>query len=146
MSDLGRCARIGLDSSVLIYHLEDIRPYSDLTEHVFTAIAAGQPSAVLSTISVAELLVKPWKARQPSRVAGLERFVVALPNSAVVAPDVGVANEAARLRAAYGIGLADALLVATARRQGAEAFVTNDRTLRRLRREGISILVLDDYV
>lgn len=146
MSDLGRFTRVGLDSSVLIYHLEDVRPYSDLTEDLFAAIARGVPGAVLSTISVAELLVKPWRERQPGRIAAFERFVVSLPNAAVVAPDVGVANDAARLRAAYGVGRPDALLVATARREGAQAFLTNDRGLRRLKGEGIVVVVLDDYV
>jgi predicted nucleic acid-binding protein len=146
VAELGRFTRIGLDSSVLIYHLEDVRPYSDLTEGLFAAIGRGAPAAVLSTISVAELLVKPWRERQPAQVTAFERFVVSLPNASVIAPDVGMANEAARLRAAYGIRLPDALLVATARRERAQAFVTNDRGLRRLKGEDITVVVLDDYV
>jgi predicted nucleic acid-binding protein len=146
MAELGRFTRIGLDSSVLIYHLEDVRPYSDLTEALFGAIGRGTPGAVLSTISVAELLVKPWREQQPSRAAAFARFVVALPNASLVAPDVDVANGAARLRAVYGVGLPDALLVETARREGAQAFLTNDRGLRRLKGEGIIVMVLDDYV
>lgn len=146
LAELSRFTLIGLDSSVLIYHLEDVRPYSDLTEAVFAAIGRGAPRAVLSTISVAELLVKPWMERQPGRAAAFERFVVSLPNASVIAPDVGAAIEAARLRAAYGVGLPDALLVATARREGAQGFLTNDRGLRRLKGERISVVVLDDYV
>jgi predicted nucleic acid-binding protein len=146
MSEIGRLSRIGLDSSVLIYHLEDVRPYSDLTEDLFAAIGRGTPGAVLSTISMAELLVKPWKERQPGRVAACTRFVTSLPHARVVAPDVEVASEAARLRASHGIRLPDALLVATARRERAEAFLTNDRGLRRLQVEGIRVVVLQDYV
>lgn len=146
LADLGRFTRVGLDSAVLIYHLEDVRPYSDLTEDLFAAVARGTPGAVLSTISVAELLVKPRREGQPGRVAALQRFVVSLPNAAVVAPDVAVASEAARLRAAYGLRLPDALLVATARREGAQAFLTNDGELRRLKAEGITVVVLEDYV
>lgn len=33
--------RVGLDSSVLIYHLEGLRPYASLTETLFTDLARG---------------------------------------------------------------------------------------------------------
>jgi predicted nucleic acid-binding protein len=57
-----------------------------------------------------------------------------------------MAKEAARLRATYGIRTPDALLVATALGEKAEAFLTNDTDLRRLKAEGIAVVVLDDYV
>jgi predicted nucleic acid-binding protein len=40
----------------------------------------------------------------------------------------------------------DALLIATALSEKAEGFLTNDARLARLKPEGISILVLDDYL
>lgn len=40
----------------------------------------------------------------------------------------------------------DALHVATALTERAGAFVTNDGELRRLKAEGIAVVVLDDYV
>jgi hypothetical protein len=64
-ASLARFARVGIDSAVLIDHLEDIEPYSELTEAAFTAIAAGRPAAIVSTISAAEVLVKPYRERQP---------------------------------------------------------------------------------
>lgn len=48
IKDLKRFHKVALDSSLLIYHLEDIEPYSDLTEIVFAAIGTGTPTAVLS--------------------------------------------------------------------------------------------------
>ena len=146
MSELKEFARVGIDSSILIYHLEDAAPYSELTEAAFGVIATGRPEAVLSTISVAEVLVKPYVERQLARVAAFERFVMSLPNTSVIAPSMTVAKDAARLRARYGIRLPDALLVATSRQAGAQAFLTNDAGLRRLRGEQLSVMVLDDYV
>jgi predicted nucleic acid-binding protein len=146
VSELGKFARVGIDSSIFIYHLEDVRPYSDLTEAVFRAIAAGTPEAVVSTISVAEMLVKPYAEQQLPRVAAFERFVTSLPNAWLVAPSLSVAKDAARLRARYRMRLPDAILLATSRQQDAQAFLTNDAGLRRLRGERLSIIVLDDYV
>ena len=146
VGELARFARVGVDTSVLIYHLGDTKPYSDLTELAFGAIAAGSPGAVISTVSVTELLVKPYADGDTDRVQVLERFILSVPNTTLVAAGYGVAKEAARLRAKYGIRVPDALLVATARSEQAQAFLTNDAGLRRLRAEGLMILVLDDYV
>ncbi len=108
--------------------------------------AAGAPRAVLSTVSVTELLVRPFAASEPDRVETFERFLLSLPNAILRAPDYATAKEAARLRARYGIRTPDALLVATTRNERAEAFITNDASLRKLKAEGLTVLVLDDYV
>lgn len=146
LAELKRFPKVGLDSSILIYHLEDVEPYSDLTEAAFAAIAEGFPGAVLSTISVTELLVQPLAEGQKDRVVAFERFVLSLPNTALIPPSYPIAKEAARLRARYGIRTPDALLIATALGEEAQAFLTNDSHLRRLKAEGIAVVVLDDYV
>lgn len=146
IAELRRSAVIGIDSAVLIYHLEDTKPYSELTEEAFAAIAGGAPRAVLSTVAVTEVLVKPYAEGKHDRVDAVDRFLRSLPNTLRVAPDYETAKDAARLRARYGLRTPDALLVATARSHRAEALVTNDATLRKLRPEGLSIVVLDDYL
>lgn len=146
ISDLKHFRKVGLDSSILIYHLEDVEPYSELTEATFAVIAEGLPAAVLSALSVTELLVRPFSQGKRDRVAAFERFVLSLPNTAMIPVSYPMAKEAARLRATYGIRTPDALLVATALGEKAEAFLTNDTDLRRLKAEGIAVVVLDDYV
>ncbi len=146
LAELRKFRRVGLDTSTLIYHLEDVEPYSELTEAAFAAIAGGSPGGILSTISAAELLVQPFAERQPERVLSCERFLLSFPNTALRPPSYPIAKEAARLRAAYGIRTPDALLVATTLVEHGEAFLTNDRGLRRLKGEGLAILVLDEFV
>lgn len=146
VSDLKKFRKVGLDSSTLIYHLEDVEPYSELTETIFAAVAEGFPTAVVSTLSVTELLVQPFAEGQGDRVATFERFVLSLPHTVLIAPSYSVAKEAARLRAKYSIRTPDALLVATAIGEQADAFLTNDGGLRRLKAEGITVVVFDDYV
>jgi len=146
VTDLRKCGVVGIDSGVLIYHLEDTEPYSELTEAAFGEVAAGTLRAVVSTVSVAEVLVKPFAEDKADVIATFERFVLSLANMSVVAPDYETSKDAARLRARYALRTPDALLVATARRHGARAFVTNDQGLRRVKGEGVMILVLDDYL
>jgi predicted nucleic acid-binding protein len=145
-AELRKYAVIGIDSAVLIYHLEDTTPYSDLTEETFAAVAAGAPRAVISTVSVAEALVKPYADGRTERVDAFDRFMRSLPNAACVAPDYETAKDAARLRARYGLRTPDALLIATTRRHGGRAFLTNDDGLRKMRGEDLGVIVLDDYV
>jgi len=138
---------VGLDSSILIYHLEDLPPYSALTEAVFVALAEGKFTAVLSTISVTELLVKPFAEGRAERVAACEAFLQGLPHARWVAPHPEIAREAARLRASYRLRTPDALLVATALVEGAKGFLTNDQALRRVEAgEELHVVVLEEYV
>ena len=145
-SVLRRLKKVGLDSSILIYHLEDLEPYANLTENIFSMVAEGSLSAVLSTVSVTELLVQPFAAGQKDRIAAMERFLFSLPNTEIKSPDYPIAREAARLRSQYRIRTPDALLIATSMNEKADAFITNDADLRALRAEGLAILVLADFV
>jgi predicted nucleic acid-binding protein len=145
-SVLRRLKKIGLDSSILIYHLEDLEPYANLTENIFSMVAEGSLSAVLSTVSVTELLVQPFAAGQKDRIATMERFLFSLPNTEIKSPDYPIALEAARLRSKYRIRTPDALLIATSMNEKTDAFITNDADLRALRAEGLAILVLADFV
>jgi predicted nucleic acid-binding protein len=146
ITELKKFHKVGLDSSILIYHLEDIEPYSDLTEHIFIAVAEGSLSAAISTISVTELLVQPFIVGQEDRIEAFEQFLFSFPNAVLVPPSYFIAKEAARLRAKYMIRTPDALLVATALHGKAEAFLTNDTRLRSIKGENITIVILDDFL
>jgi predicted nucleic acid-binding protein len=50
------------------------------------------------------------------------------------------------LRSKYRIRTPDAFLIATSMNEKADAFITNDASLRALRDEGITVLVLADFV
>jgi predicted nucleic acid-binding protein len=143
---LKKLKKVGLDSSILIYQLEDLGPYANLTENIFARVAEGSLIAVLSTICVTELLVQPFTTGEQDRIASFERFLLSLPNTELKPPDYPIAKEAARLRSKYRIRTPDALRMATSINQKADAFITNDARLRSLGAEGITILVLDDFL
>ena len=143
---LRKLKKVGLDSSILIYHLENLEPYANLTENIFAMVAEGSLSAVLSTVSVTELLVQPFATGQKDQIAAIERFLLSLPNTEIKSPDYPIAREAARLRSKYRIRTPDALLIATSINEKADAFISNDAGLRPLRAEGLTILVLADFL
>ncbi len=121
-------------------------PYADLTEMAFAALGEGRLTAVLSTITVTELLVQPFAQAHDDRVEACEHFIQSLPNTTLVAPHYDIAKTSARLRATYNLRTPDAILMATALEARADAFISNDVHLRRLAAEGMAIIVLDDYV
>lgn len=134
-----------LDSAPMIYHLEDIRPYSILTTEVFTALAKGELEGVLSTVSIAELLTKPFKEGRDDQIAVFEAFVFSLPQTRLVVPTYTIAKQAARLRGQYGLRTPDALLFSTAQAEGCDAFLTNDIRLKKLEVEGVTVIVLSEF-
>ena len=139
-------ARVGVDTAVWIYHLEDVRPYSELTLHLLSEAAAGAMKLVLSTISVAEILTGPWRAGHGDRAGPIEAALQALPGIAAADITWSIARSAARIRGETNLPMPDALIIASALESGAQILVTNDADWSPVRRLGSRILMLDDYV
>ncbi len=143
MQDLARHRRIGLDSNILIYLLGTSGPLADAAARIVDAIEAGTTEAVLSTIGLIEILAGPASAGD---AAAFELTADALRDLLirVVSLDRATAEDAAWIRGSLGIGLEDAVHLASARHAGATAFVTNDRRLRSIPR--LEVVYLDDLV
>ena len=143
MRDLAGHRRIGLDSNILIYLLETSGPLADAAARIVDAIEAGTTEAVLSTIGLIEILAGPARAGD---AAAFELTADALRDLLirVVSLDRATAEDAAWIRGSLGIGLEDAVHLASARNAGATVFVTNDRRLRSIPR--LEVVYLDDLV
>ena len=104
---------------------------------------AGEVELVVSVIIETELLIRP--ARDRDEVA-VERIGDLLSEDGinVVGVDRRIGRKAAALRAEKNLGLADAIIVATAIETGCEAIVGNDGAWRRL--DEIPFVCLDDVV
>ena len=132
MRDLAGHRRIGLDSNILIYLLETSGPLADAAARLVDA-----------TVGLVEILAGPARAGD---AAAFELTADALRDLLirVVSLDRATAEDAAWIRGSLGIGLEDAVHLATARNAGATAFVTNDRRLRSIPR--LEVVYLDDLV
>lgn len=131
-----------LDTAPVIYQVERHPVYFSLVEVVFREIDAGGVTAVTSPITLAECLVLPYRVADTGRLQQFADLIVQGRNTIFVPVDQHIGQQAAELRARYGLGLPDALQIACALGAGCEAFLTNDLALRRVTE--LRVLALDD--
>ncbi len=137
--------RIGLDTSVFIYHLEAHPTYQPLTTQILNGVQAGNQEAIVSTVTLMELTVHPWRMNRPEVARQYEALLAHFPHLYLADVTRDVARQAAQLRVGYNIRPADALHAAAALVSGATAFVTNDKGFNRLQ-PLLDILVLDTFL
>jgi predicted nucleic acid-binding protein len=138
---LRRHRRIALDTSVFIYQLEGNPRYLPFTDPVFSWLEQPESKAVTSTITMTELLVRPYRSLGEQEADMFYGLLSTYPNLDWVAPDLEIADLAARLRAAHRLKTPDALQAATAVRTGASGLITNDPVFERV--GNFETLVLD---
>jgi predicted nucleic acid-binding protein len=141
---LRRHRRIALDTSIFIYQLEANARYLALTDSVFSWVERTGHEAVTSTITMTELLVPSYRDNDEHRVDAFYGLLSTYPNLQWIAPDLEVADLAAKLRARYRLRTPDALQAATALRAQATGLVTNDPVFARI--EGLETVVLDQIL
>jgi predicted nucleic acid-binding protein len=137
-------SRIGLDTSVFIYHVEGHPRYRALTQDVLSAVEDGRLWGVTSVVTLMELTVHPRREGRAGVAREYEALLVHFPNLLLADVTRDVARQAAGLRAHYGVRPADALQVATGLVHGATAFVTNDRRIARVA-SLLDVFVLDEF-
>lgn len=136
--------RICVDTPVLIYFVEENARYLSIIDPVFDRIDRRVLSAFSSYITLLEVLVGPLR-RNRGDIARRYRDLLLNTDGFMLFPlDRRVAEEAAEIRAAHDFRTPDAIQLATAVREGADAFLTNDAKLKRFDR--LEVLVLDDFV
>lgn len=135
---------VGLDTCVLIYHLEEHNSYLPLTMQLLSSIESGKRRAVISTVALMEVTIRPWQVDRSDIAEYYEAILVNFPNLQIADVTLQVARQAAKFRAKYNIKTADAVQAATAVVNGATVFVTNDKQLRRLS-EQLTVIILNDF-
>ena len=141
---LRRHERIGLDTSVFIYHIEARAQFAEPARVAMDELASGAFVGVTSVLTLMEIAVKPLQLGRPDVAEEYEVLLANYPNLAVATIDRPTARRAAELRARHRLRPADALQVGACLEQRATAFLTNDRDLRRVIE--IEVLLLSDFV
>lgn len=120
--------RLLLDSTTLIAYLDGHDAVSPIAAYVIDELVrSGRNPAVVSVVSVMELLVRPARSGVPAAYRHVLDFLTRFPNLSVAAADVAVAQEAASLRASYRFRPPDALIVATGLIAQVGHLVSNDQ-------------------
>lgn len=138
-----------LDSSPFIYFIEENKKYLNVIERIFSGISYGDNKGISSYVTLLEVLVKPIQAGHREVAMQYRDLMLGCDYLRLYPLDGEVAETAATLRAKYHgngfkIKTPDAIQVATAILYGAEAFVTNDCSLKRLKE--IDVILLDELI
>lgn len=133
---------LGLDTAPFIYFLERNVTYVDLVREVVRRISTGVLTGHTSVITLTEVLVQPLRLGNTALAQRYQRFLSRSRNLSLEAITASVAEQAADLRARYGLRTPDALQIAASLGSGCAAFLTNDVQLKRVAE--IRVLVLDE--
>lgn len=120
---------VGLDTSPLIFYIEEHAIYATLLDPFFEAVKEGQIQLVTSTVTLLEVLVHPLKNKDESLAHKYNDILLTSPNIETIPVTPAIAQVAAELRATNNLRTPDAILLATALNHNAEAFLTNDRDI-----------------
>jgi predicted nucleic acid-binding protein len=120
-------AMVALDASVTLSYLSGAEAASAAATWLFDGcLATGRNAGVMSTLTVAELLVRPFRAGPPA-VASVEGFLRFFDGIRLADVSYSIAREAGRIRATTKLKSPDAIVLATAADAGATVVVTTDR-------------------
>lgn len=134
--------RIGIDTNLFIYFLEDHPRYGTWCASLFDRIERGHNHAVTSTVTLLELLVQPYRDQKEELAQKIFALATTYPKIEWMPVTLNVADRAAELRARYRLSTPDAIQLATAIGHKATRFYGNDRALRRVKE--IECILVDD--
>ena len=127
---LAEGALVLVDSSPIIYFLEEHSKFGPRFQPLFEAQGTGRIRFAVTTITVAEVLTGPIQAGNDALA---RRYRTILESWRIVDLTADIAESAARLRASLRLKLADAVQAASALSINASALVTHDRDFSRVR-------------
>jgi predicted nucleic acid-binding protein len=133
---------VGLDTTPLIYFIEENPTYLGMVYPFFEAMDRGEFNVVTSIVTLLEVLVHPFR-RGDTRLAQQYRDILLDAESlTTIFLSQDIAEEAARIRADHNIRTPDAIQMATVIHEGASFLLTNDAGFPSL--PGLTVLVLDE--
>jgi len=122
-------ASVLIDTNPIIYLLEG-NPLAAVFESIFAAVDSGRIQAVVTPITIAEVVSGPVKAGQEALAERYRRTLCHGSNWSLCAIDADIAMIAARLRHRHRLRLPDAMQLAVAVHEGCHALITHDRDFR----------------
>ena len=119
-------ATVLVDTNPIIYLLEG-NPLALPFESLFAAIDAGRIQALVTPVTLAEVVAGPLKAGKEMLAERYRQALCCGPGWSLREIDADIAMLAARLRLRHRLRLPDAIQVAVAIQAGCHALVTHDR-------------------
>lgn len=121
-----------LDPSVLARHFRGEGRPADLTRVLFEVMEAdGAPAVQTSTFSLFQLMVEPYRRGREELVRQAASYLSAGPVELIPVSE-DVATRSAEVRALLGTGPGRSVQIATALLRGADSYLTDGSSLRRI--------------
>lgn len=127
---IGTAKRLYVDSNVIIYYIEGEEESQRLAESLFERADALRVELVTSEIAIGECLYGAYKRGRADSVERFESLFEDVGLFRLVPVEAETMKQAAKLGAAHGLKLIDAIHAASAIEAGCDALVTNDRGIR----------------
>ena len=139
-----RGLRICIDTAPFIYFIEKNPKYLSMLRPFFAEINAGKIDALTSTITLLEVLVLPFKTKNESLAEKYRDILLYAEGLTTFEIFHEVSELSSRLRAKYSIRTPDAIQIAVGIIYGADAFLTNDSSLKKV--NDIRVVILEDFL
>jgi len=118
-----------IDSNIIIYLTDSVDPYLNLAKHLFAIVEAGDATAVISILSVGEVMQGPIRQGEYDLAMRVKEYLINFPNcqcqevTGTVLDRVG--NDE---RIEWdGLRVVDSLIIASGLITGVDLFVSNDK-------------------
>ncbi len=125
-------AAVLIDTNPIIYVLEG-HPLASRFEPIFADVQAGRISAVVTPVTLAEVVSGPLQAGKEVLAQRYRSALIASPGWSLRPLDADIAMLVARLRLRHRLKLPDAIQLATAVHEGCHALVSHDRDFGKVR-------------
>ena len=139
-----RGLRICIDTAPFIYFIEKNPKYLSMLRPFFAEINAGEIDALTSTITLLEVLVLPFKTKNESLAEKYRDILLYAEGLTTFEIFHEVSELSSKLRAKYSIRTPDAIQIAVGIIYGADAFLTNDSSLKKV--NDIRVVILEDFL
>ena len=136
--------KIGLDTVIFIYAFERHPDFGPLAQTVFQTVEKKTCQACASVLALGEVLVGVKRAGDYDLQLRYQSAFQYFPNLALCDADFRVMDIMSDLRLKYNLHTPDAIHLATALSQQAQAFITNDLRLKKVTE--LEIVVLTEFM
>lgn len=132
--------KVGLDSSLFIYLIEQNERYFEQVKSIFSDIQTDKLEGLFANLGLIEILTGPKQVQAYELVHEYRTLINDFPNLTITNLNEPVIDIASDLRAQYKIGVPDAVHIASAIVYGADTFITNDKALKKVKEIEVQLL------
>jgi len=121
--------KVLIDSNIIIYLTDSIQPYAPLAKALFETIEAGDAEAVISILSIGEVMQGPLRKNDSAMAMEVKDYLVNFPNcpcQEITLDVLEIAGNDARIDWS-GLRTVDSLIIASGIVNDVDLFVSNDR-------------------